>query len=122
MATRDLVNNIGVIQSLAPGATGAGASADLRGYECAAVVLNADDAAATSALAIEESDDDGSWSTVSADDLLLGPLAVAQGATDRVGYRGNKRYIRVNATVSTGNISAAIVVGDPHVAPAVDPT
>lgn len=121
MATRDLVNNIGVLMSLAPGATGAGAGADLRGYESAAVLLSGDGTAATSALAVEESDDATSWNAVAAADLLNGPLEVVQGGTARVGYRGDKRYIRVNATVTTGNISASIVAGDPHALPAADP-
>ncbi len=117
MTTRDLKSNIDVQTSLGPNdytASANGSSADLRGFESAVaafVVGTVTDGTHTPS--VEESDDDSTWSTVAAADLL-GTLAnLASNTNQRVGYRGAKRYLRAVLTVSgatTGAEVAAVIV------------
>lgn len=117
MTTRDLTSNIDLRTSLAPQAFTAsanGASADLRGFESAAVAFVVGTVTdGTHTPTVEESDDDSTWTAVAAADLS-GTLAnLASATVQRVGYRGAKRYLRAVLTVSgatVGAVAAAVVI------------
>ena len=70
---------------------------------------------------VQESDDDSTYTDVAAADLEGTLAALASDVNQRVGYKGNKRYIRDVSTVggaSTGGVYAGVVVrGLPHRAP-----
>ena len=117
MTTRDLKSNIDIVASLAPAArtaTASGAGVDLRGYESAVAAFvpgTVTDGAHTPS--VEESDDDSTFTAVAAADLLGSLADLASNVTQRVGYRGSKRYIRAKITVSgasTGAVDAALVI------------
>ena len=113
---------------------------DLLGFESAEIVLSigAGGITFTSSNKIEfvltHSDDDSSYSAVTADDLLgvssvtngiVKSLVVAHATADvtRFGYRGGKRYLKLLADFSgthgTGTpIGAVVVKGHPHQATA----
>lgn len=133
MIKRDLKNNLDTVQSLAPKARTAsenGAAVDLAGYGAAMVVF--DFGLFTNGSftpSVEESDSENSgFAAVSAGDLE-GSLSVVDSNTEdnvhqRVGYKGNKRYIRAvlsegsSPAPGTGCVAAASVVrGCPDVAP-----
>ncbi len=126
---RDLKSNLDVVQSLAPAARTAdadGTGADLLGYGSAvAVVAFGAWTDGTHTPALEESDDNSTFTAVAAADLQGSFTACADADTDntvqRVGYLGTKRYVRVALTVTgatTGALSAAeIVRGHPASAP-----
>lgn len=127
---RDLVSNIGPAVSIAPDgnrtATVEGSGVDLRGFNSAAVLFQF--AAVTDGTwtpAIEESDDNVSF-TAATSDAVLGTLTAVTSASDetvqKAGYRGGKRYIRATITETvastTGAKFAALVVkGHPASAP-----
>lgn len=117
---RDIANNIGVDQTLAPvdyAATTKGTAVDLQGFNSAAVVVNT--GAITSAglyvVKVQESDTttDGDFTDVVADDLV-GTLPASLAATSvyKQGYVGTKRYIRAVITKTSGTsiVAGAIVV------------
>lgn len=88
------------------------------------------DADVTYTVLIEESDDDSSYSAV-ADRDLVGTEALAgftfddDGECRKIGYNGNKRYVRATVTPAnnTGNVFLAgvWVLGHPRVAPTANP-
>jgi hypothetical protein len=117
---QDIVNNIGVEQTIAPitkteGLTGdvtKGTAVDLAGCESAmfqvslGLIAHAD---TTGAIVWEESatTTDGDFTTVSTDDIVTDDtftaLKVANGSVNlKAGYIGTKRYIRAKLTVTTG--------------------
>lgn len=108
-------------------ATTNGTTVDLQGYQSATVLFNAQAwTDGTHTFSIEHSDASGSgFAAVAAADLDgTAPVITAAGAqlaTYRVGYLGNKRYIRAVQTVagaSTGAIIGALVIrGQPRKAP-----
>ena len=73
----------------------------------------------------EESDDDSTWTNISAGNLSGSFANATSSADDRVlevGYLGSKRYIRCNVTVtgspsSGGPISVSVIKGAPRQAP-----
>jgi len=113
---RDIVNNIGVVQSIAPAdiaATIQGASVDLHGFDRVAFVVTTGVRTASGAfvLSLEESDDNATFTTVDADRVqspVSGNLPAASVA--KVGYRGYKRYVRPVLTKGSGtSIFASII-------------
>ncbi len=125
---RDLANNIGVVQTLAPvdyAATTKGAAVDLRGFNSAAVIVNT--GAITSSgkyvVSVQESDTttDGDFTDVAAGNLTGAlPSELAASSSYKVGYVGSKRYIRAVITKTSGtSIVAGVVVvrGHPAIAP-----
>ena len=123
MATVDLYNNLSnAATSLAPAARTAsanGTGVDLAGYEGAliqAVVGTITDG--THTLAVEESNDGTTFTSVAVTNLQGSFAALASGVNQKVGYLGTKRYIRVNATVTgatAGGVYAVVVVrGNPR--------
>lgn len=129
---RDLKNNIDVAQSLVPAVrstTADGAGVDLQGYNSACVIFDVG-TASTSAdhtFEVQESDDNSTYTAVAAADLQ-GTEPQVTTANDaqihRVGYIGNKRYIRaaltavvVTSPVSTLPSSASVIRSDADHAP-----
>ncbi|MFF0867635.1 Bbp16 family capsid cement protein [Nonomuraea sp. NPDC003560] len=131
MSRFDNVNDISVAVSLpaaARTATANGTGVDLNGYNAAAVVITSGTVTDGSVYTFEvqESDDNATFTAV-ADADLIGTEPTLSSADDNVvrevGYKGNKRYIRVALTTvtgaTTGGLFAAIVVrGKPRKYPA----
>jgi hypothetical protein len=117
---RDLANNIGVAQTLAPvdyAATTKGTAVDLQGFNSAAVIVNT--GAITSAglyvVSLQESDTttDGDFTDVVAGDLVGSlPSSLAATSVYKTGYIGNKRYIRAVITKTSGTsiVAGAVVI------------
>jgi hypothetical protein len=116
---RDIANNLGVAQTLAPvdyAATTKGSTVDLIGFNSAAVIINT--GAITSSglyvVSVQESDTttDGDFAAVDASQLVgTLPASLAASSTYKVGYIGNKRYIRAVITKTSGtSIVAGVVV------------
>lgn len=121
MTVRDLKNNIDAVASLDPAvrATGTanGSSADLAGYGAAVALVNFGAYTnGTHTPSLEHSDDNSAFAAVAAAELdgSFTPIsASAAGTTQRVGYRGSKRYLRVVMTVAggaTGAASSAVIL------------
>lgn len=121
MTTRDIKNNIDTVSSLEPAlrATGTsnGSGVDLQGYGSAMVVVQFGAYTnGTHTPSLEHSDDNSTFTAAAASDMDGSFTAVsssANGTTQRVGYRGSKRYIRAVMTVAsgaTGCYSGALVV------------
>lgn len=127
MAKRDLYSNIGIAAAVAPAvltATNTSAAIDLRGYQSATVVINTGAIAGSGNFTpkLQESDASGSGFTdVAAGDLLgVFPAALAADSAYRVGYKGNKRYLKTVLTLNSGTSIAAgavVVLGHPELAP-----
>ncbi len=130
MTTRDLKNNIDTAHTLEPAvrATGTsnGAGVDLSGYQAAAaVVYFGAYTNGTHTPSLEHSDDNSSFTAVSAAELEGAFSAISSGAgantQQRVGYKGAKRYLRVAMVVTggaTGAASAALILrGEPTAVP-----
>jgi len=126
----DLSHNIVTALPLAPSARAAtanGTAVDLLGYGSAVVLVSFGNwTDGTHTPKIQESDSGSSgWTDVAAGDLTGGFTAVSSGAggnaVQRVGYIGNKRFVRPVLTVSgatTGALSSVqVVLGDPASAP-----
>lgn len=123
MATRDLHNNLGVVhlldaQDIVTTDTKSNIL-DTNGFESAELLVSIGAATPLSGTnyltpVLEESDTtaDGDFTTVAAADKL-GSFTAVDGATDdqatqKCGYVGTKRYLRVNLVV-TGTLSACNV-------------
>lgn len=131
---RDLHNNIGVAAALNPQAIGSstttnGAIIDLAGFESVEFVIQSatlTDGTYTPSITEGDESDLSDGSAAAAADLL-GTVADAtfaasdDNAVKRIGYRGNKRYVRLNitsASVTTGGTLAAVAIkGHPRNAP-----
>lgn len=131
MTTRELKSELApTTESLAPAsrtATVNGASADLRGYDSALVVINRGAAGGTTpsfTFEVQESDDDSTFTAVADGDLDgTEPVVTAAGVPVEIGYKGVKRYLRVAITAVSGTAptllcSANIHRGHAHVSPA----
>lgn len=142
MAIRDLMNNVHPVPLIAPVAARTDNTAivsaiiDTQGYESCTLLLvtgTNTDANATFAVLVEDGDDSGlSDNAAVADAQLLGTEALAgfTFADDvecrKIGYVGNKRYVRMTVTPSgndSGNIFLAgiAVLGHPALAPTNNP-
>lgn len=115
--------DISTVKAINPAAirtsTVTGLTVDLAGYRAATFVLfNGVVTDGTHTPDPEESDDDSSWSNISASDLTTSFAALTSSSTagtvQEVGYLGSKRYIRLNVTVTgspgTGGYYDAVVV------------
>lgn len=142
MSTRDLHNNIHPLVGIAPVAARTDNTAivsnivDTAGYgSCEFVIVTGTntDANATFAVLVEDGDQANlSDNAAVADTFLLGTEALAgftyadDAETRKIGYVGNKRYVRVTVTPSgndSGNIFLAGVwlLGHPVDAPTDNP-
>lgn len=113
MASKDLKDNLNVAQTLVPAvrnAAATGLTVDLQGYEGALFVVVAGALTDGShSFTAQESDDDSAWSAVAAADLEGAFAALVANTPQRVGYKGAKRYVRVNGA-SSGVTGAAFGV------------
>lgn len=135
---KDMHKNIKVLSAIAPqavGTTGAAggktsAAIDRRGYESVEFVFNAGgsaSAADTITPVITEADaTNGTFTSVANADLIGDEtaltLATAAGQGKGIGYRGNKRYLKIKLYglgTATAIVSAMAVLGNPHKAPVV---
>lgn len=122
---KDLYNNVKVTQVEIPAvktATATSDTIDMQGFESLAVVFNVGNSADTLSgsvywtLSLTESDDDSSYTAVSADDLhnSAATYVIDAPAEDslavKFGYKGNKRYVRAVAT-ATGSHSSGTPIG-----------
>ena len=126
---RDMKSNMDVVESIGPAnytATVTGAGVDLRDFDGAMIVYhgnNGDFITGNEAYtpSVEESDDDSTYNVVAAGDLegTLSDLRTTE--VQRVGYKGNKRYIRgvltLAGTTPIIDASALVMRGHPHQAP-----
>lgn len=122
---RDLVNNIGIEQGLAPAvkeaASETGAAIDLRGFESATVVINTGAIAGDGdfSLRVQHSDttNGGGFEDVPAGRLIGDlPETLEEDSTYRQGYIGMKRFIRLVLTRAGGTsiaLGAVVVKGHP---------
>lgn len=128
MAAYDMVNNIKVVNAIngqtLTNDSADSAAIDTAGYESVTVVAQM--AAYTSGgakISLSECDEEsGSYTPVAVDDLINQPATMNKaGAIDSVGYRGNKRYLKVKiAKVSSisADVGAAVILGHPKHKPA----
>lgn len=125
---RDLANNIGTVQAVAPAvlsATDTSAAIDLLGFASAAIVINtgAIVSAGDFTAKLQESDTttSGDFADVAAAHLVgTLPATLEAASVYKQGYIGNKRYLRTVITKNGGTSIAAgavIVKGHPAEAP-----
>lgn len=119
---KDLKSNLNLAGTLFPAARTAsanGTGVDLQGYQGAMAALTTGVITdGTHTVALEESDDNSVFTAVAAADLIGAFTALTTAASDdnsvqRVGYIGNKRYIRAAVTVAgatTGGIYGVTIV------------
>lgn len=115
--TRDLNKDVVVSETLSPNivtSTTAGTTVDLAGFTKAMFVAHVGTITdGTYAFDPEESDDDSTWTNISAGNLSGAFVSATSSADDviqEVGYLGTKRYIRCNVTV-TGSPSDGGPIG-----------
>jgi len=125
---KDGISGIGVVASIAPAvqtATKKGDAVDLRDFNQATLIINTGAIAGSGdfTASIQESDTttDGDFAAVAAGDLL-GSVPDVLDATSayKLGYVGNKRYVRAVLTLNSGTSIAAgavFVLGQPYDAP-----
>lgn len=118
MSVIDIKSKIDVDQSLpkiARTATETGTAFDISGYNGVSVIIDAGTwTNGGHTFEIQDSDDNSTFTAV-ADASLDGSEPVIDGSDDggqkyRIGYLGNKRYLRVNVTV-TGSPATGAVIG-----------
>ncbi len=120
---RDIVHNIGVVQSIAPAdiaASTTGTSVDLLGFDSVAFVATTGARTASGAftLGLEESDDNAAFTAVD-ENHYQAPVAgnLAANTTAKVGYRGFKRYVRPVLTKGSGtSIFVSVIAIKGHAA------
>lgn len=112
----DLKNNVAAVLALAPAVQSASKTdapiVDLQGAGSATVVINtgaiAGDGLFVAKLVHGSAADLADGADVTADDLLGAfPASLAADTTYAVGYRGNKRYVRIVITKTSGTSVAA---------------
>ncbi|MXN48801.1 hypothetical protein GR138_26740 [Shinella kummerowiae] len=113
---RDLVHNIGVVQSIAPADIAAntnGSGVDLLGFDSVAFVVATGAITGSGAftLKLQESDTDSGYTDVDADHYQA-PVSgnLGAGTTAKVGYRGFKRWVRPVLTKGSGTSIFASVI------------
>ena len=131
---KDMHSNITVLHAITPQAVGTSGIAngklsgilDRRGFESAEFIYSAGtsaSAADTVTPVIYEAAATGDSFTSVADADLIGtesPITLTAAATKKVGYRGNKRYLKIRlygTGHATGIVSSSLVLGNPHLAP-----
>lgn len=133
---KDMHNNISVLAAIKPVAVGTTGAAngqlspilDRRGFESVEFVYQSGGSASvadTIRPVLLEADATGDTFTSVADADLLGTeaaltLTTSAGKVGRVGYRGNKRYLRLRlygTGTATAIVAASAILGNPHNAP-----
>jgi hypothetical protein len=137
---RDLARNIDPIRAISPVSVADNTPAvsqiiDRRGYDSLTFVIatgSIADADATFTVLVEEDDASGfGTATAVADADLIGTEALAgfkfddDNETRKIGYVGNKRYVRMTITpannASAALLTAIAVLGHPSIAPTPNP-
>lgn len=132
---RDMHNNIKIVHGITPqavGTTGASngklsAVVDRRGYDAAEFVYSSGTSASvadtiTPVLMESDSTTTGTFTSVAAADLLgtEAALTLTAAATGKVGYQGNKRYLRARlygVGTATAIVAGTFILGEPSRAP-----
>jgi hypothetical protein len=125
---KDGISGIGVVASIAPAvqtATKKGDAVDLQGFNMATLIINTGAIAGSGdfTASLQESDTttDGDFAAVAAGDLLGSvPATLETAAVYKLGYVGNKRYVRAVLTLNSGTSIAAgavFVLSQPYDAP-----
>lgn len=125
---RSLEPNIGAVAVIAPAvqsANNTGTAIDLLGFESACLVVNtgAIDAAGDFSIKLQESDETagGTFADVATEHLTGGaPSTLEANSVYRLGYIGNRRYIRTVLTKAGGTsiaLGAVLIKGHPADAP-----
>lgn len=116
---KDIYSDLGVEAAVVPAtltATNTSAAIDLQGYNSAMVIINTGAIAAAGNFTpklIECATSGGTYTDVAAADLNGSFIAVlAASSVYKVGYRGNKRYIKTVLTLNSGTsiVAGAVVV------------
>lgn len=118
MASKDLYNNIEIVRMISPGDYDTSGQPDeqvldTQGYESAVIVFFAGDITSSQTMTLEHSFDNSNWNNIEAGDIIADPdnsaadirtAFLTTGTTDHVinavGYKGLRRYIRVNPTTA----------------------
>lgn len=118
MASKDLYNNIEIERMISPGDYDTSGQPDAQvvdtlGYESVTVVFFAGAITTSQTMTLEHSVDNSAWDNIEAGDIIADPDNTAAdirtaflttGTTDHtinvVGYKGPRRYIRVNPTTA----------------------
>lgn len=131
---KDMHSNIKIVHAITPAAVGTSgiaggkisAAIDRRGFESVEFVFSygtSASAADTITPVVYEANATGDSFTSVADADLIGsetPVALAAAGSSKIGYRGNKRYLKIRlygTGHATGIVSAAAVLGAPAMAP-----
>lgn len=127
---KDIKNILASSPSIKPAAafttTQVGTSVDLKGFAAAMAVFAAGvaDFTTTDELYIpglEDSADDVTFAAVAAADIEGSVASITTDTVRKIGYKGNKRYLKATITISgtTPSIfaSGVILAGNPEVAP-----
>lgn len=124
---RDLYNNIGVRPAIVPAVQSAaadGITIDTNGFNRIAFAVSTGAIAGSGdfGLAIQESDQSGSGFAAPDPGFVdsNAPATLAASSSYKLGYRGNKRYVRLSLTKAGGTsiaLGAVAVLGDPAVTP-----
>jgi hypothetical protein len=109
----DAIHDINVVVALAQGAyttDQTGPTIDLAGYSGAAIFALPAAIAGTHSLTVQESADGTTWANVGAGNLMGLLSNLSANTPQKIGYVGNKRYIRVLSTSAGGTGNFAVIV------------
>jgi len=119
---RDLYSNISAVQAIAPAVQTDDVDSDaidLNGSKAVAFIVNTGAIAGDGDFGVEVEESDASNSGFTAADAAFvdtdAPDTLEENSTYRLGYRGNKRYVRLALTKAGGTSLAlgAVAVLDP---------
>ena len=110
----DAIHDINLVVGLPQGAyttDQTGAAIDLAGYSGAAIFAVPAGIAGTHGIVIQESADGSTgWANVGAGNLIGSFANLSANTPQKVGYVGNKRFIRILSTSTGGTGNFAVVV------------
>lgn len=130
---KDMHSNISVIHAITPAAVGTtgiaggqlSAALDRRGFNSAEFVISHGPSATVAdtilPIVYECATTGGTFTSVAAADLIPATAEATLtrttgGASTKIGYRGNKRYLKLRlygVGGATGTVAASLVLGDP---------
>ncbi len=124
---RDLYSNVGVRLALAPAVQSAsadGVAIDTKGFNSVAFTVNTGAIASAGDFSVKLQESDASGSGFADIDAKFvksnAPATLAAASAYKLGYHGNKRYVRLVLTKAGGTsiaLGANAVLGDPADAP-----
>lgn len=124
---KDEYSEYGIVQAVVPAAIAAtttSAAIDLQGYQAATAIISTGAVAGSGNITpsfTECATSGGTYTAVAATDLLgsfTSPLVAS--SVYKVGYRGNKRYIKVVLTLNSGTsvvTGVAVILAEPANSP-----